>query len=177
MLPELKKETRFADLLIIGGEVFYKDLGGKPNTYLKTILHDAECPVVVVPEEYEYPEKIVLAYDGSESSVYAIKQFSYLFPVLSHKKTVLVYADENDKIEFPDQDYLEELAARHYPDLAFFKLETNPYRGVKEWLEGRKATLLVSGSYGRSGFSQLFRKSFINDLILEHKIPVFVTHV
>jgi hypothetical protein len=35
-LPELKKETRFADLLIIGSESFYENLGtGDPNDYLK----------------------------------------------------------------------------------------------------------------------------------------------
>src|SRR5687767_1838698 len=48
-LPGLKKETRFADLLILGSESFYDNLGiNEPNSYLKDAIHNAECPVVVV---------------------------------------------------------------------------------------------------------------------------------
>lgn len=72
-LPELKKETRFADLLIIGSESFYENLGtGELNDYLKDALLGVECPVIVVPEKFVFPKTNILAYDGSESSVYAI---------------------------------------------------------------------------------------------------------
>src|SRR5688500_6638069 len=80
-MPELLKQTRFADLVIIGSQSFYKQIGtDHSNEYLKDALHSSECPVIVVPESYEYPQSNILAYDGSESSVFAIKQFIYLFP-------------------------------------------------------------------------------------------------
>ena len=108
MLPELKAETRFADVLIIGSEVFYENLGGKLNEYLQDILHRSECPVVVVPEKYDFPKTNILCYDGSESSVYAIKQFAYLFPELTKHPTLLVYVHEDGKNEFPQQVNIEE---------------------------------------------------------------------
>ena len=78
-LPALKKETRFADLLIIGSESFYENLGvNEPNESLKDALHAAECPILVVPEKFEYPTTNVLTYNGSNDSVFAIKQFAYL---------------------------------------------------------------------------------------------------
>ena len=73
-LPELKRETRFADLLIIGSETFYNYTGiREPNEYMQDTLHGAECPVLVIPEKFRYPVNNILCYDGSESSVYAIK--------------------------------------------------------------------------------------------------------
>jgi len=176
VLAELIKESRFADLLIIGSEVFYKDIGTDPNSYIKNILHDAECPVLIVPEKYDYPDTVILAYDGSESSVFAMRMFAYIFPVLSRKPALLVYASENGKIEFPDQEYMEEFAARHFPDLTLFKLQTDPKKYFAGWVAEKKHALLVTGSFGRSGFSRLLKKSFVTDVIKENELPVFVTH-
>ena len=81
---------------------------------MQEALHDIECPAVVVPENFDFPENNILAYDGSESSVFAIKQFAYLFPELASNNTILVFAKSKEVEELPDQDYIEELAARHY---------------------------------------------------------------
>lgn len=176
-LPELKKETRFADLLVLGTEKFYENMGtDKPNDYLRDVLHGVECPVLLVPEKFSFPESIVLSYDGSEASVYAIKQFAYLFPELCNRKTLLVYSNEAEKEDFPEKIPMEELVARHFSDLTFFKLNVNPKKYFASWVMEKKGALLVSGSYARSGVSQLFRKSFVQEVISNHQLPVFIAH-
>jgi hypothetical protein len=176
-LPELKKETEFADLLIIGSGSFYENIGtGQPNEYLEDALHGVECPVIVVPEKFEFPKNNILAYDGSKSSVYAIKQFTYLFPELVKNSTLLVYANEEADEKIPDEAFIEELAARHFPDLTVMKLAINPRKHFAAWLSEKEASILVSGSFGRSMISRLIRKSFITNVIKEHKLPVFITH-
>ncbi len=176
-MDELELESRYADVLIIGSEAFYKDLGVEaPNDYLKRALHTIKCPVFVVPEKFDFPENIILAYDGSENSVFAIKQFAYLFPELCDLPTLLVYASSNKEKDFPDKIYIEELTARHFSDLTLFKMDVNPGKYLDAWLLGKKASLLVSGSYGRSGLSQLFKKSFVRHIIGNHKLPVFIDH-
>ncbi len=122
-LPELKKETRYADLLILGSQIFYGNIGAaEPNDYLKDMMEIAECPVLVVPEKFTFPESNILAYDGSESSVYAIRQFAYLFPGFTSNKTLLIYIDDSEK-PIPDESYIKELAGRHFSDLTIAKLE------------------------------------------------------
>lgn len=176
-LPELKKETRFADLLIIGSESFYENLGtGELNDYLKDTLHGVECPVIVVPEKFVFPKTNILAYDGSESSVYAIKQFAYLFPELTGNTTILIYANETGEKQLPDEINIEELAARHFNDLTVTKLELNPKKYLVTWLSEKKTPILISGSFGGSVFSGLFHKSFVNNIIKEHSMPVFIAH-
>ena len=176
-MPMLKKETRFADLMILGSESFYDNIGlQEPNYYLKDALHEAECPVLIVPEEFGFPSKNILAYDGSESSVYAIKQFAYLFPELSKNDSVLMYVQTGQDISFPDETLIEELCARHYDNLSLFKLAINPNKYLGLWTSEKEGSILVSGAYGRSSFSQLFKKSFVSDVIKEHKLPVFIAH-
>lgn len=175
-LPELKRETRFADLLILGSEKFYKNIGsGEHNEYLNEALHVAECPVLVVPEKFDFPESNILAYDGTESSVHAIKQFAYLFPELCDNKTLLIFAEKEDK-SFPKKVYIEELAARHFTDLTLVKLDINPKKYFASWLGEKKSAILVTGAFGRSSVSRLFKRSFVAEVITDHRLPVFITH-
>jgi nucleotide-binding universal stress UspA family protein len=177
-IPQLIKETRFADLMIVGSENFYKSgIGYGSNEYLKDALHDTECPVIIVPERFNFPSQIIFAYDGSASSVFAIKQFAGLFPELCSCKATLVYMGDQ-KHSIPDQILIEELAARHFKDLTITKLTSGikEKADIKKWFSLNKDSLVVSGSFGRSGMSELFKRSFIMDLIKEYKTPVFIAH-
>lgn len=175
-IPQLTKETRFADLMVIGSETFYKSgITYGSNEYLKDALHETECPVIVVPEEFNFPAHIVLAYDGSASSVFAMKQFALLFPELCNRKTILVYAGDG-KHKIPDQVLIEELAARHFRDLTITKLTADHKNEINNWFYLNRNSIVVSGSFGRSGVSELFKKSFIMELIREYQTPVFIAH-
>ena len=176
-LPELKKEARFADLLIVGSETFYSNLTGSgANANLREVVHTAECPVVVVPETFTFPERNVLAYDGSESSVYAIKQFAYLFPELCINETLLVYANPHNEAPIPEEHYVEELATQHFKNLTLFKLAANPKKYFATLATEEKGAIVVCGAYGRSAVSQFFKRSFVSDVIASHKLPVFIAH-
>lgn len=175
-LPELITETRFADLLVIGSESFYESSATGVNEYLQEVLQRVECPVIIVPEKFEFPDNTILCYDGSASSVYAIKQFTYLFPELSKQPTLLVYAQDNDKIEFPHESNIEELTARHFQDLTLLKLEINPAKYFAAWMNNKEGAILVAGAFGRSAISHLLRKSFIKTILGNHRIPVFIAH-
>ena len=176
-LPELKKESRFADMMIISGELFYKRFSESDQfDYLRDVLHNSECPVLVVPEDYQFPDNNILAYDGSEESVYAIKQFAYLFPELTKNATLLVYAENEDDKDFPSKDYIIELATQHFSDLTFYKLELKSKNYFSSWMMGRKSSILVSGAFSRSALSQIFKKSFVADIIKDHQVPVFIAH-
>lgn len=172
----IAKETRYADLLLISSGLFYSNMSkGAQREYLHDTVHDAECPVIILPEQYHFPKSLVLAYDGSESAVFAIRQFAYLFPEFASLSTTIVYASEKDG-ELPDLAYIKELAARHFPDLTFFKLEADPKKYFDTWVESLRAPLIVAGSLGRSGFSEVFKKSFIRDVIAAGRQPVFIAH-
>jgi nucleotide-binding universal stress UspA family protein len=176
-LPAIQKETRYADLLVLSNELFYENLGEiSQKEYLKGTLHKTECPIILVPEEYRFPKSVIIAYDGSETSVFAMKQFAYLFPELANLSTLVVYATTGEEA-MPDMPYMKELTARHFKDVSFYKLEADPKRYFSTWVADKGDALLVSGSFGRSGFSELLHQNFSWQVIRDHKLPVFMAHL
>ena len=139
-------------------------------------MHDAECPVLIVPEKFNFPESNILSYDGSESSVFAIKQFAYLFPEFIQNPTLLVYAKEEGNEEIPDLKHIKELTGAHFRDLDIMKLHHDSEKHFATWISEKKNAILVSGSFGRSSLSRLFKKSFIKDVIKDHRLPIFIVH-
>ncbi|BAV06860.1 hypothetical protein SAMN05421788_102506 [Filimonas lacunae] len=174
-LPGLIKETRFSDLAIISCETLYSNMGNEHYEYVKELLHTAECPVIMVPEQFTYPTGNILAYDGSESAAYAIKQFTYLFPEWHSHKTLLVYTQETMQ-EIPDEFYIKELTARHFTALTSMVLPIQESKYFSTWISEQPASILVSGAFSKSYFARMFKKSFVADVLKEHLLPVFMAH-
>jgi hypothetical protein len=51
-----------------------------PTRFIRDLLTDTQCPVLLTPTRFKPFKKLVLLYDGEPSSVHAIKIFSYLRP-------------------------------------------------------------------------------------------------
>jgi hypothetical protein len=92
----LIQETVFADLLILDEHLSFTYVGAQQlSSFVIDILEDAHCPVLVVPEKARVTEHVYLCYDGTPSSVMAIKMYSYLFPEWCSKPTTLVSFNES----------------------------------------------------------------------------------
>lgn len=176
-LHDLKEETKFADLLIIGSELFYKDAAADTlNDHLQDILNQSACPILLVPEQFEFPQTNILAYDGTESSIYAIKQFAYLFPALCDRKTLVIYVDEDATVNMPAEKKIKDLVCRHYDQCAYLTLHLDARKYLGAWISEQQGGILVSGAFGRSAVSRLFKPSFVHEVINEHQLPVFIAH-
>lgn len=176
-LDSIIKESRFADMLVLSQELYCKDISEKqPNAYMKELLHRSECPVLLVPEKFKEPGKIIITYDGSRESMFAIKYFASLLPALNKLETELVFIKEDDDSEIPDMQYLEEYAAKRFTNLTISKISFDPKKIFGTWLQYQDNALLVSGSFGRSGLSRAFKHSFVENIIADHINPVFIAH-
>lgn len=174
-ISSLIEETRFADALLISSDLFYENVSKEqPNFYLEEVLKRSECPVMLVPENYTWPEQVVLAYDGSESAVFAIKQFAYIFPELAKKKTLLL--NMNDDEELPGSMLATELFSRHFPELVIEQLLIKNAKDLIAWMQGQAASFIVMGSFSRSLLSTFFKKSFASNLISNIRMPLFISH-
>ncbi|RYY16018.1 MAG: hypothetical protein EOO04_27665, partial [Chitinophagaceae bacterium] len=171
-IPELKMESRFADLLIVSSEEFYKQAGTDlSNFYLKEILHGLECPLVVIPEKKVFPSANILTYDGTAASVYAIRQFAYLFPEFTKHPTTILYTASASEPGWPHDEQIRELVKAHFTQVKWEILVLATKDLLSAWLMEHKDAIVVSGSFGRSEFSMFFKKSFIADAINEHELP------
>jgi hypothetical protein len=172
----LVKESRFADLILISAENFYAETEkNQPNQYLKEALHYAECPVLVVPENFTTIQHLFMAYDGSSESIYAIKQFCNLFPGFTDLPTEVLFIDEKSDT-IPDLENLQQFTRLKFESMSFSKLHFNAAEYFSTWIKEKKNVLLVSGSFGRSSLSYIGKRSFARDIIHDHQLPVFIAH-
>jgi nucleotide-binding universal stress UspA family protein len=120
----------------------------------------------------------VLLYDGAPSSVYAIRQFSYLLSGLaSLPVTVLTIAPPEKSLHVPDNRLMKELMKRHWPHA-----EYEVHHGlaeeeiIRQLAREDEGTLVVLGAYRRGNLSRWFRESMADILMRETKLPLFVAH-
>lgn len=176
IVAQLKGETRFADMLVLSSKTFYENVGvDAQEDYIINVSHKAECPVVLIPEEYAAPKSIIMTYDGSEQAVFAIKQFSYLFPYYMGMKALMVFFADKNK-EIPNRDEIEELLKCYYKDIVVTKLNIAHKDDIEEWMLTNNNPMIVAGAFGRPMISEFFKKSFTLDIIRNHKMLVFVAH-
>jgi hypothetical protein len=173
----LAKESRFADLLLLSGELFYADCHlSQPNPFLQEALHCIECPIMVVPESFTKCDHLFMAYDGSKDSVFAIRQFAWLFPQYTELPADVVYVKDESSEDIPDMPLLRRYTMLHFACMGFSKLHLKAARYFAAWIGEHSQVMLVTGAYGRSPFSYLTKRSFAEQVIHDHKIPVFIAH-
>src|SRR5581483_1277002 len=176
-LEDIITETRFADLLVTDAEFAP---GHKTshvlNSFLKKVLAKSECPVLIAPYEFEGIDEIVFAYDGSPSSVFAIKQFTYLFPQLSDKRCIIVQVNKREDMPLVEKEKINELLSLHYSSIGYHFLKGKASEELLGYMLKRKGALLVMGAFGRSLLSGFFKSSTSEDLIRTANLPIFITH-
>jgi hypothetical protein len=174
---ELVEESRFADVLVVDAETsFNKRYEGSPTEFVRDILKKAECPVIIAPESFDAVDEIVFAYNGSASSVFAIKQFTYLFPQLHNKKVSIIQVNEEGEWQDTNKYKFKEWLKEHYTDLHFEALKGDTDVKLFDYLFKRKNMFLVMGAYGRNTLSQFFKRSQADLLINTVTQPIFIAH-
>jgi hypothetical protein len=178
-IRELKHESIYADLLIIGMKETLTHYTEKPPTrFIRDLLADTQCPVLLVPDKYKLIDKVILLYDGEPSSVYAIKMFSYLLPQLKYIDTEVVTVNrEKSSLHLPNNRLMKEFMKRHFP-AATYKVQKGFAENeiVKYLKQQNENTLVVLGAYRRSTVSRWFRESMADVLMKEVKLPLFIAH-
>jgi nucleotide-binding universal stress UspA family protein len=87
---------------------------------------------------------------------------------------LITIEDEDEPL--PYQELIEELAAKHFSNLTLEVISSVSERSFLKSINDKSETMLVAGAFGRSELSNLFKKSFLSEIIQQHKIPVFVAH-
>jgi hypothetical protein len=174
---EVIAESRYADVLVLDAETsFSKKFEGVPTEFVKDILKDSECPVIVAPESFDGIDEIVLTYNGSKSSVYAIKQFCYLFPKLKDKKVTVIEIDEEGLCSAEEKEKFKEWLNGHYASIKLDVLKGETEAELFAYLLRKKNVFIVMGAYGRSAISQFFRHSRADLLIKTITQAIFIAH-
>lgn len=176
---ELIQESIFADLLVIDRkETLTHYTETLPTRFIRDILEDAQCPVLLVPAQYKPIKKLIFLYDGGPSSVHAIKMSSYLLPELKNlDKEVVSVKPVRSAQDLPDTKFIREFMKWHYPKAVFsVKKGLAEYEIITHLKKQDKNALVVLGAYRRGSVSRWFKGSMANALMEKTKLPLFIAH-
>lgn len=176
-VSEILAETRFADLLIVDAETSFSRTDRKiPGRFVKEVLDASECPVLMAPYHFEAIEEIVFAYNGTASSVYAIKQFTSLFPALAGRPVHVVNVRQDEGGAIEDQFKMKEWLKSHYENVDFVLLKGEASDELFGYLLNKKGMIVVMGAYGRGVVSRFFKPSHARLVVKTINLPIFIAH-
>ena len=169
--------SRFADLLIADPEITLEDKPeGMPTGPVKELLMKCECPVILAPFSFYGTDELIFAYDGSASSVFALKQFTYLFPGFTHKKITLLQVEEKEGEPVAASRDIGEWLKMHYASVSFLILKGKADNELFNYLVKKKNAFVVMGAFGRPSVSVFFRHSTADLVMKTINLPLFITH-
>lgn len=176
-LDGLIAESRFADLLVIARDTCLEEkMGQSPSDFVKDIIAAAECPVMVAPITFTDIDQIVLAYDESRSSAFAVKQFSYLFPEIDELKLTMLHVNESENENEIQRKKLSHWLSAHYNCAVFKTMTGKASTELYKYLYNKKKVLVIMGSYGRNALSTLLSPSTADSLLETLDLPFFFAH-
>lgn len=176
---ELKHESVYADLLIIDASETLTHYPEKiPTRFIRNLLVEVQCPVLIVPKKYRPVNKVFLLYDGTPSSVYAIKMFSCLLPQLQQFDTETIAVNSfNETLHLPDNKLMKELMRYHFPKAKYVIRKGWAEEEITKYIkEQQENGLIVLGAYQRGAVSRWFRESMADILLKNIKLPLFIAH-
>jgi len=176
-IDEIIEESRYADVLVIDATTtFGERFEGAPSQFVKDVLTHAECPVIIAPETFDAVDELVFSYDGSASSVFAIKQFTHILPHFRHTKVNIIQVMNDESLGNPDHYLFTKWLQAHYSDLHFEVLKGKTETELFEYLFKKKNVFVVMGAYSRNMLSQMLRKSHADLIIKTVTQPIFIAH-
>lgn len=177
-LPELLRESIYADLLIIGADESFTRFPEEPPTrFIRDLLSEVLCPVLIAPLKWQPLEKTVMLYDGAPSSVFAIKMFSSILPETNKLPATVITVRGDDTHHVPENQLMKEFMKRHNASAEYAVLQGDAENAILDKLmQEDSRTLVVLGAYQRSTVSRWFKASMADLLMKSIPCPLFIAH-
>lgn len=174
---EIILESRFADLVLLGKELSFPFLfDTDPTGFVKNVLANAQCPVFVIPEGMSEVKGVIFTYNGTFSSMHAIKAFIGIFPELAAKDATVIYVREKGHDTIPHEKLLKEYLDGYNKNISYKVLSGNADTALQAYLADHPEHIATFGAYGRSRLSRFFDSSSAENILRKTKGPLFITH-
>ncbi|SEW39509.1 hypothetical protein SAMN05428988_5099 [Chitinophaga sp. YR573] len=174
---ELIAECRFADMIILDTAADMRHHQKEERDKLtRSLLANAECPVIIAPAVHEPIDEIILCYDGSASAVFAMKQLTYLLSGLENTKITALQVSDDNEWKKTRNNRLREWMTDNYKYVDIEIVKATAEKELFNILLKKSNTLVVMGAYGRGTLSRFFHQSMAEQLLDLSPLPVFITH-
>ncbi len=175
-LPQIITDSKFADIIIADATFCHmSDKENDPTSFLQHLLLHAQCPVIITPSNFSPMNEVVFLYDGSPSAIFAIKQFSYLFPELDDTKATVLNT-RKEPISDEEKKQINNWLCRHFGYTDFVNINGEHEPALFDYLLKKQHPIIVMGADKRKFVSRLFQHSYTALMLQTLAYPVFITH-
>jgi len=163
-VEKLIKESANADILV----------ADEAADFLSKILTHLHCPAFIAADDH-LPEKVVLMFNDSDSSKFAIEKYSDLLPEFKDLPTFLLSI--NPKDENANQSYVQKNPGTTFSDISIKSLTGKVEKQMQHFLSDLPGHILVvMGAFGRSQISRFFHESLADTVMRNKKVSLFIAH-
>ena len=165
-ISQLIENTWEADLLIADSKF----------GLLENVLPHIHCPAFLVSRN-EMPQAVVLMYNDSASSQFAIEKYILLLPEFKTLITYMLSVNSETPGNTANEKYLEEKLQTHFKNPVLKMLHGNVANEMKNFIDGLPGHIIVvMGAFGRSAVSMFFHQSLANSFLDKNKVSLFIAH-
>lgn len=172
----ISQASRTVDIVVIGrrGRSYPID-SMEPGPVTENLLRHATRPVLVVPVGGKLTNKILFAYDGSETAQRALSAGAQFAKILPAEVEVVSVADDIDRAD----NYLNEAKEflLSYKVKATYIVEfgsTKPWKGIMDQAKNFEAGLIVIGAFGSNMLMEMIFGSTTREILSQATCPVLL---
>ena len=170
------------DLIVLGSAGNSVGINsGHDNSISKITEKVEQCPVLVIPEQYELkPDKnLEIVFPSNFRIPFKQRELLPLIELSEHlaASVRVLYINSDNKPLAQEQEEIKEELAGHFSEIpfAFHTLtQTSPSTGVHLFIESRDCDFLVLYERKQGFFSRLFQHTRSNELNFDPKLPVLI---
>ena len=168
--------AKTVDLVVIGrrGKTYPLD-SIEPGPTTENLLRATTRPVLVVPAGGKLTNRILIAYDGSETSQRALYAGAQFAKLQNSEIKVISVADDIDTAEKPLEEAKEFLSAYELSATYVIGFGANkPAKRIMEHARNFEAGLIVLGAFGNNRFMELIFGSTTREVLMQSTCPVLL---
>jgi len=177
-METLFRAAELRDLVISGHDTaFYHSMKQSLSSTLQKLLSNTPRPVIVCPDHEVDVREIMIAYDGSLSSVRAIQLFA-LLGLKQRRRAHVVSIDADEELATRKADNAANYLRSHLYEVEPCPIATKDYPidVLTHEINRRSVGMLVMGAYGHRGIKDFLFGSTTAKLVGEPPCALFVYH-
>lgn len=170
-LAELQEETR---VLVVGRQGEDHDNPEEIGGNLESVIRTLSCRILITPPDFKPPEKVLLAYDASETSkkvLYIISRSPLFKGIPIH---LLMVGDVNEKNQQLLDSAKTQLEGEGHQEVVT-ALKSGEVEGtLLGYLKKQELDMIIMGAYGHSRIRQFLVGSTTTNLLRQSPVPILL---
>ena len=171
----LLKDSRSQDLTVIGRKG-NSDIKEETLGYTGEMLaSNSAVPILLAPKTHSPIRRALIAYDGSQQSVRAMRSLRQVIEGTSWPVTVVTVQERDRTADGTAHEAEDYLSAHGIPVDVVIK-EGDPAKAIMEACQATGSDILAMGAFGHRGIREFFWGSTTNKILSQTNTAVLVAH-